>query len=151
MTRAQRLTRPQRTRGEHGAVAVEFAVLVPCLGLLLAVMIGAARVWFAHATVEQISGTAARAASLQTTAGEARAAAERIARQQAGTSGLNCVGLTIRVDVSGFRVPVGQPARVSVDVVCAVPLAELLVPGWPGTWQVRAEGGSALDRYRRRG
>lgn len=130
---------------------MEFAIVVPALGLLLAVMIGAARIWFAHTTVEQIAGTAARAASLATTAGEARTAAERIARQQAATTGLNCSGLAVQADVGGFAVPVGQPARITVQVQCVVPLAELAVPGWPGSWQLQASGSSVLDRYRRRG
>ena len=28
---------------------------------------------------------------------------------------------------------------------------EVIVPGWPGAWQLKAEATSALDRYRRRG
>ncbi len=120
---------------ERGAAALEFALIVPALGLLIAAMIGAARVWYAQTVVEQIAGTAARAASLARTApGEARLAAERIARAQAATTGLNCAALTVDVDVGGFRVPVGQPAQVRSRVACSVPLADLIVPGWPGQW-----------------
>mgnify|MGYP001315147178 FL=1 len=137
--------------GERGAAAVEFAVIVPALVLLLGVMIGAGRIWYAQTVVDQIAGTASRAASLTTTPGEAKAAAQRIAAAQAGTSGLNCAGLEVHTDVAGFQVPLGQPAQVRVRVTCAVPLAELAVPGWPGQWQLVADGTSALDRYRRRG
>ena len=57
----------------------------------------------------------------------------------------------IDTDLGGFQVPVGQPASVSVRLSCTVPLADLIVPGWPGAWQLKAEATSALDRYRRRG
>lgn len=136
---------------ERGAAALEFVVIVPALGLLVSLMIGAARVWQAHTVVEQIAGTSARAASLATTAAEAGAAADQIARAQAATRGLSCSSLRVDIDLSGFQVPVGQPARVRARVVCAVPLADLIVPGWPGQWDVAGEATSVLDRYRRRG
>ncbi|HMQ39183.1 MAG TPA: pilus assembly protein [Micropruina sp.] len=139
------------TASERGAAAVEFAVIVPALGLLIALTIGTARVWYAQTVVEQIAGTSARAASLAHTASDARLAAERIARAQASTTGLNCASLTVDVDVDGFRVPVGQPAQVRSRVACSVPLADLIVPGWPGQWGLDAEATSVLDRYRRRG
>ncbi|MFT3971471.1 MAG: TadE/TadG family type IV pilus assembly protein [Micropruina sp.] len=140
-----------RAPGERGAAALEFVLIVPALGLLIATMIGSARIWQAHTVVEQIAGTAARAASLQRTPAEARAAAGQIASSQATTRGLACSALRVDVDVSGFQIPVGQPARVDAHVACTVPLADLIVPGWPGHWNVTAEAGSVLDRYRRRG
>lgn len=140
-----------RRPSERGAAAVEFAVIVPALGLLIAMTIGAARVWQTHTVVEQIAGTAARAASLAVTPAEARSAADGIAQSQATTRGLSCVSLRVDVDLGGFQVPVGQPSRVRARVSCTVPLSDLLVPGWPGTWDVSAEAGAVLDRYRRRG
>lgn len=136
---------------ERGAAALEFAVIVPALGLLLSLMIGSARVWQAHTVVEQIAGTAARAASMARTPSEALAAADDIAHAQAATRGLTCSSLHTDLDLAGFQVPVGQPARVSARVSCSVPLADLIVPGWPGNWEVAAEASSVLDRYRRRG
>ncbi|MFT4297320.1 MAG: TadE/TadG family type IV pilus assembly protein [Micropruina sp.] len=140
-----------RRGSERGAAAVEFVVIVPALGLLIAMTIGAARIWHGHTIVEQIAGTSARAASLARTPAQARSDGERIARDQASTRGLNCTALNVEVDVTGFQVPVGQPAQVRTRVSCTVPLSDLIVPGWPGSWQVQAEAGSVLDRYRRRG
>ena len=37
---------------ERGAAALEFAIVVPALGLLIAMTIGTARVWYAHTVVE---------------------------------------------------------------------------------------------------
>lgn len=152
MTRRTRLAAAggRNRGGERGTAAVEFAVIVPALGLLISMMIGAGRVWFAHGQVEQIAGTAARAASASRTPVEARAAAERVARSQSTTTGLACASLDVDVDVTGFAVAVGEPARVQARVRCAVPLSDLLVPGWPGRWELTAEATSALDRYRRR-
>ena len=136
---------------ERGAAALEFALIVPALGLLLSMMIGSARIWQAHTVVEQIAGTAARAASMARTPSEARAAADDIARSQAATRGLSCSSLQADLNLAGFQVPVGQPARVSARIACTVPLSDLIVPGWPGSWTVTAEADSVLDRYRRRG
>ena len=136
---------------ERGATALEFALIVPALGLLLSMMIGSARIWQAHTVVEQIAGTAARAASMARTPSEARAAADDIARSQAATRGLSCSSLQADLNLAGFQVPVGQPARVSARIACTVPLSDLIVPGWPGSWTVTAEADSVLDRYRRRG
>lgn len=144
-------THPVSVRSERGAAALEFVVIVPVLGLLIAMMIGAARVWFATTIVEQAAGTAARAASQATNQAEAQAVAHRVAHAQAATNGLTCTGLEVAPDMGGFQVPVGQPATVSVRLRCTVPLADLVVPGWPGSWQLTAEAASALDRYRRRG
>lgn len=138
-------------RGERGAAALEFVVIVPALGLLIALMVGAARIWYAQTTVTQMAQASARAASLAVTADDARSRAQQVARAQASTAGLNCAGLQVDIDVDGFRVPVGQPATVRVHVACSVPLADLVIPGWPSSWQLRADGSSALDRYRRRG
>ena len=136
---------------ERGTAALEFVLIVPALGLLLSMMIGSARIWQAHTVVEQIAGTAARAASMARTPSEARAAADDIARSQAATRGLSCSSLQADLNLAGFQVPVGQPARVSARIACTVPLSDLIVPGWPGSWTVTAEADSVLDRYRRRG
>ena len=138
-------------RGERGAAALEFVVIVPALGLLIALMVGAARIWHAQTTLTQIAGTAARAASQATSPAAARSRAQQVAREQSSTAGLTCSAPRVDVDLSGFQVPVGQPASVRVQVQCGVPLADLVVPGWPGIWQLQADGSSVLDRYRRRG
>ena len=50
-------------RGHRGAAAVEFAMLLPVVVLLIGVVAGGARIWFARATVQQVADSAARAAS----------------------------------------------------------------------------------------
>lgn len=138
-------------RDERGAAALEFVVIVPALLLLIGLVVGGGRVWYARTTVHQLADSAARTASLARTASEAQAGAVALAGQDAEASGLSCEGGPgVAVDTAGFAVPVGQPASVRTSVRCSVPLADLLVPGWPGTLDVEASAESVLDRYRGR-
>lgn len=138
-------------RSERGAAAVEFAIVIPALVLLFAVVVGGARVWFARTTIENVSGSAARAASLARSASEAVHQADRVARAQAGTEGLRCDDLAVDVNTSGFKVPVGSPAVVTARISCTIPLSDLIIPGWPGALRLESESRSVLDRYRGRG
>ncbi len=139
------------TTGERGAASVEFALVVPALVMLLCLVVGGARVWFARASAEQIAAAASRSASVQRSAVDARRAALSVAGQQSTSQGLRCQPLDVQVDAAGFATPVGTPARVGVRVRCVVMLADILVPGWPGSLTLTAEAQSVLDRYRGRG
>ncbi|MCW5951435.1 MAG: pilus assembly protein [Propionibacteriaceae bacterium] len=135
---------------ERGAAAVELALIVPILVLLLGVVVGGARVWLARTTVEQLAAGAARAGSLARTPGEAVAAAESLVRTHSSTDGLRCLELGVDVDARGLANPPGVPAQVEVRVSCAVGLTDLIVPGWPGQLTVSASGLSVVDTYRGR-
>lgn len=138
-------------RDERGAVAVEFAVIVPALLLLIGLVIAGGRLAITNQTVQQMADSAARAASLARTATEARADADLVLRSDARDGDLRCVGgIRSTVDTGGFSAPLGQAAEVTVTVQCGVALSDLLVPGLPGTWHVSAEAASPLDRYRSR-
>lgn len=138
------------TRPVRGAAAVEFAMVVPVLVLVFGVVVGGARVWLARGAVEQAAAAAARGASQARTVGEARATASDLAARQAALDGLRCVRLSVEVDPGGLRVQPGRPGVVAVTVACEVPLADVLVPGWPGVLTVTAQAGSVVDRYRGR-
>lgn len=138
---------------ERGAVATEFVLLVPVLMLLLAVVVGGARIWWAKTSVHQLAASAARQASIARTAGDAQAKASALVAQDAAASGLDCGGggPALSLDTSGFGAPVGEAATVMASVSCAVPLSDVLLPGVPGSFEVDATAASTLDRYRARG
>lgn len=143
--RSRRVTRDQR-----GAASVELVVLVPVLVLMLGLLVAGGRLWFARATVVEAAQSAARAASLARSSGEARDAGKRVAQRVLATDGLSCAGDSVSVDTSAFGVPVGTPATVTASISCRVPFADLSLPGMPGSITVRSTGGAALDTYRAR-
>jgi Flp pilus assembly protein TadG len=141
---------PQGARAERGAASVELVILVPVLVVMLGLLVAGGRLWFARATVVEASQSAARAASLARSSGEAHDAGRRAANRILSTDGLRCAGDSVAVDTGAFGVPVGTPATITASVTCRVPFADLGLPGMPGSVTVRSTGAAALDTYRAR-
>ena len=139
-----------RSGDEVGSASVELALLVPALVLMLGLLVGGGRLWFARTTVSEAAYSAARAASLSRTAGQASSEGAAAARLSLSTSGLTCLDQAVSVDTGAFAVPVGQPATVTTRVTCSVPFADVLLPGMPGSIRLHSTGSSALDTYRSR-
>lgn len=137
-----------RPRDDRGSVTLELAILAPALLLLLGLLVLAGRVETSLAAVEQAARSAARDASLARTADAAQASARVAAQRELAESG--CVATDVTVDTSGFAAPLGTDASVAVHVSCTITLADLAVPGLPGTRTLTADGVSPLDRYRSR-
>lgn len=136
---------------QRGAASVELVILVPVLVIMLGLLVAGGRLWFARATVVEASESAARAASLARSAGDARHAGNRAAERVLSTDGLTCGGTgAVAIDVDAFGVPVGTPATVTARVTCEVPFSDLSIPGMPGSITVRGNGAAALDTYRAR-
>lgn len=135
---------------QRGSATLELAMLTPALLALLGLVVAAGRIEVAAGAVEQAAAAAARAASLARTPGQAQAAAGQAAAGSLRDQGITCGRLELTVDTRGFTVTVGQPARVEVRIVCRLPLADLAVPGLPGTKTLSARVASPLDRYRSR-
>lgn len=144
----QRNPRPLAT--ERGSVTLELAVLAPMLLILLGLIVAAGRIELAGGSVETAAADAARQASIARTPAAAQAAAEGSARATLAAEGLSCSQLSVAVDTAGFAAPLGQPAAVSAHVSCTVTLADLLVPGMPGSHRMDATSTSPLDPYRGR-
>lgn len=138
-------------RRERGSATLELAILAPALLALLGLVIGAGRVVAAGGAVEQAAAAAARAASLSRDAGQAQLRAEDEARASLRGQDLTCTQLSSTVDLRGFAQAVGRPGTVSVEVACTVGLADLAVPGLPGSRTLVARATSPLDTYRGRG
>jgi hypothetical protein len=100
--------------------------------------------------VEQAAAAAARAASIARDARAAQAQAQATASSALADQALTCAPSSTIVSTTGFRVAVGEPASVTVEVRCAVPLADVAVPGMPGTRVLTARVTSPLDTFRGR-
>lgn len=137
-------------RSQRGSAAIEFTLLVPVLVLLFSLLVGGGRVWLARNAVESLAGAAARAASLERDPAAAQVTATRLLEAQAAVSGLRCTALNLNLDVAALGRTPGTPGTVRAEVGCDVPLADILVPGWPGELSVTAEATAVTDRYRGR-
>ncbi len=140
-----------RRRDERGVATLEFVVLTPVLIALLGLLVMAGRVAIASNSVQAAADEAARSASISRTASAARSGAEAGARRSLARQDLRCATVRVEVDTGGFATPVGLPARVSATVTCVVQLADLALPGFPGSRTVTATAVSPLDTYRERG
>ena len=156
--RRRRLQRTDDTRDwgtvmhgdDRGSVSLELVVLGPGLLLFIVAVIFGGRVAVAGQAVDQAAGEAARTASIARTQTVAGSSAEAAARATLAQQGLQCQTVSVAVDTSGFSRPVGTPATVTATVACIVDLADLAIPGLPGTRTVRASASSPIDTYRQR-
>lgn len=140
-----------RCRDERGSAAIEAAIGLPAFILFVGLIIAGGRLAIAHQALQSAAADAARTASIARNAGEADSAAKREAETSLHNQRLACRSSQVSVDTSGFRVPTGQPADVTVTVSCRVDLADLSVPGVPGSRLIRATMSSPIDSWRERG
>ena len=139
-----------RTR-DRGAAAIEAALLVPALGLILAFAITTMRIDVTRQVIDGAARDAARAASQAHAAADATAAARDAATAALTGQGIQCrSGPGVRIDTSQFNRPAGQPAAVTVTVTCVVDLSDIAIPGEPGAVRLSAVSTSDIDRYTER-
>ena len=148
MTSRRRLRR--RARDDLGSAAIEAVIGVPAFLLFVGLIIFAGRVAVAHQAVESAASAAARSASIARTQQAALAEAQSAAAGSLTDQNIHCITAQVHVDAAGFGVPVGTPAKVTATVSCVVDLADLAVPGVPGTRTVTATMTSPIDTYRER-
>ncbi|MFD4323625.1 TadE/TadG family type IV pilus assembly protein [Nocardioides sp. NPDC058538] len=139
-----------RVRDERGSAAIEAAIGLPAFVLFVGMIIVGGRLAVAHQAVQSAAADAARAASISRDAGVADFAARREAETSLSNQQIRCRNTRVSVSTGAFRVPVGQPAEVTVTVSCRLDLSDLSVPGVPGSRVVRATMSSPLDTWRER-
>jgi hypothetical protein len=139
----------RRRPGEDGSAALELVILAPVLLALLCLAIAAGRTSIAQGSVDAAARDAARQASIALTPAAARLSAELSARAALRSDGLDCDPV-VAVDTSQFAIRPGEPASVTAIVNCTVSLANLALPGLPGTARLQATFTSPLDIYRSR-
>lgn len=118
--------------------------------LFVALIIFAGRMTIAHQAVESAANEAARAASIARSQGAARNDATTSAQTSLTNQKVNCRTIGVTVNMAGFDRPVGTPGSVSATVTCQVDLADVSIPGVPGTKTVTATVSSPLDTFRER-
>ena len=148
MTRQRRRTRQRRD--ERGSVAIEAAIGVPAFGLFVAMIILGGRVEIANQAVDAAAYEAARAASIERTQSEAISSGKSAATSSLNDQGLQCATTNITVNAAAFNAPLGTTGQVTATVTCKVDLADLAIPGLPGTRTITATASSPVDAYRER-
>ncbi len=138
----------RRCHGDSGSESVELAILLPVAVVVLAMLVVGGRVALAGDRISGVAGTAARAASLARSAAQAQRVAASDATTALAGADLRCRTTTVDVDTSGFALPPGTPATVTVTVSCTVDLSAIGVPGLPGSKTLRDTAVSPLDPAR---
>ena len=126
--------------GERGSMSVEMIVLVPVLLLIVMIAVAGGRLVSAEGMVQAAARDAARAASIERSAGDADAAARR-SLAAADTANAQCSG---GVDVGGF----GRGGTVTATVSCRVELSDLGLVFLPGATTVTASSTAPVDTWR---
>lgn len=135
-------------RDQRGSTALETVVLVPVLLALVGLVVGGARIWTTRATVDEAAHRAARTATVVSDARSSGPLGEAAGRSN--LADLPCRPGTVTVDATALTLPPGTPGRITATASCTVSLADLLLPGLPGSITVRADAASVADRYRAR-
>lgn len=145
------MTMWMRVRDERGSAAVEAAVGLPVFALFVGLIIFGGRTATTHSAVESAAADAARSASIARTSNEATIDAKAAAQASLANQDIHCLSVNVVVDVSDFGNPVGEPGSVAATVECLLGLADLSVPGVPGSRLIKATISSPLDTWRERG
>ncbi len=136
---------------DRGAAAIEAAIIAPALLALLCLAICAMRIGVAKQSVDAAAHAAARAASIARSQGDAVSGARHAAEQSLASQGVTCRNASpLQIDASQFSRAVGQSAVVRVTITCVVGIADVAIPGSPGTVRLTASYVSPIDRYRSR-
>jgi Flp pilus assembly protein TadG len=135
-----------RRPSDRGAVTTEMVITMPILVAFLFLVIAAGRLTDAKSDVVGVANDAARVASLQDTAGAARAEAEAAAADSVSGERLNCQGggPQVRTD---FDPAFERGASVHVVVTCTVNTQDLTFIGLPISVTLTEEAWEPIDEF----
>jgi len=129
---------------ERGSLTVELVVLTPVLLIMALAMLAFGRVAETRQQVVEAARAGAEVASIAPDAASAEVASTAAATGGNGNLSRSCVEPLVITDASQFH-PGGF---VTVTVVCHVPLADVAIPGMPGSTVVTASSTAPIDPYR---
>lgn len=127
-------------RLDRGTMSIEMIVLVPVLLLIVMIAVAGGRLVSAEGMVAAAARDAARAASMERSAGAARVAANE-SLAAADTAEADCATTINSADF-------GRGGAVSVTVSCQVGLADLGLVLLPGSTTVSAQSTAPVDTWR---
>lgn len=131
-------------RKEEGQAIAELVIVTPVLLLVIVLMIGLGRIDSAQGDVESAARAGVQAAVVQDNPNDAQTQAVAAVASTLGNAGLTCPSPQIITNTSNFA-PGGS---VSVTVTCVTSLADVSVPGVPGTKTLSATSVAPIDPYR---
>lgn len=131
-------------RKEEGQAIAELVIVAPVLLLVVVLMISLGRIDSAEGDVESAARAGVQAAVVQDNPDDAQAQAVAAVASTLGTAGLTCPSPQVSTNTSNFT-PGGS---VSVTVTCVTSLADVSVPGVPGTKTLSATSFAPIDPYR---
>ncbi|MGW2055894.1 TadE/TadG family type IV pilus assembly protein [Streptomyces sp. NPDC001840] len=123
---------------------MELVLVTPLLVLVLLVVVAFGLLVDARLVVADAAHQAARAASLARTHKDARAQAERVAKEALGEAGASCTAPSVRLTTGGLNPGATVTARVS----CTADLGDLTSTGLPGHVPLVGTAFSVVDTFR---
>ena len=135
-----------RLAGDRGAASTELVLVMPVLIAFLSLVVVAGRLTDAKGDVVSAASDAARAASLEATAGAALAEAETIAAASVAGEGIDCTG-GVAVDID-FVPAFERGATVHATVTCDVRTGDLALLDLPGVVTVTEHAWEPIDAHR---
>lgn len=135
----------ERDRGAFAAL--ELAILVPFIIVMMLLVVGFGRVERGRQLVDQAAQAASRAASLSLNAAAAQDAAHQAAQQTLSDGGLSCASMTVDLDTSQFH----AGGQVTAHLACNADLSGLAMAGLPGSVHLTSDSTSPLEQYRQLG
>jgi TadE-like protein len=137
-----------RGAGDRGVVTTELVIVMPVLICFLFLVIAAGRLTDAKSDVVGAASDAARVASLQQSAGAARAQAQAAATDTVSGENLNCKDGP-QVDTEFLpRGEFERGATVHVEVTCTVDTRDLTFIGLPLSVTLFEEAWEPIDAHR---
>lgn len=132
-----------RSQRDEGSAVLETVLVIPLILIVLAAIVGGARVTLAHQRVDSAAAQAARAAASARTSSQATALAREAAKSFLQDRGFDCKTMTIVADTTNFHA--GGSVRVRVS--CHADLGSG-VPGLSGRRTISGQGSEVIDTYR---
>lgn len=130
---------------DHGMATVELVLLTPLALVVLGFLVLAGRLSTTSADVTAASRDAARSASLAQSYDAAVAAAGATAGASLAAQDVTCRNLQV---VGSDPTTFVAGGEVTITVSCDVSLADVALPGIPGTRTVTSTSTEVIDRFR---